>query len=115
MKFPAANLILSLVYMSLSVWMFQSSVNPSIIHLLPLLAGIILLALNNGIKEGAKEQTRFAGYLAGFLTLVMFYLLLTDNVFKEEGFTLCIGVFCISALVTFVLFIRDNGLKIKAR
>jgi hypothetical protein len=115
MKFPIVNLILALVYMSLSVWMFQSSVNPSIVHLLPLLAGIILLALNNGIKEGAKEQTRFAGYVSGFLTMVMGYLLLTDNVFKEEEFTLCLGVFFVSSLITFVVFIRDNALKPKAR
>ena len=104
--FQRLNLILAIIMISLSVWMYKSSVNPSIIHLFPLLIGIILLALNNGIKEGAKEQTKVAGIFALIISITSMWLYWSPNPYSEEDFGVYIVITGMLSLAAFVAFIR---------
>lgn len=99
------NLWLSLVMITLSVWMYRSSVNPAIIHLLPLLAGIILLSLNNGIKEGSDEQTKVAGVLNLIVFLLSVAMFILPNPYLDEGFGWYIAVMGLMSLLSFIFFL----------
>jgi hypothetical protein len=100
--FQKINLINALSLMCISVWMYNSSVNPSIIHLLPIVAGVILLALNNGIRAESKEQKNVAFYFTVILVFCFALLLFTDIGLKEEGFLiLVISLIVLSLLSAF--------------
>jgi hypothetical protein len=109
MKFHTINLIHALVLMSASLWMYKSSVNPSVIHLIFFMVGVILLALNNGIKEGSAEQKKVAAIISFFVFLSMAMLLLTQNIFIEEGFSVyLILILCVSLIAEVIYFFQKN-------
>ncbi|MFZ1705575.1 MAG: hypothetical protein WAT79_14595 [Saprospiraceae bacterium] len=108
MRFPTINLIHALTLMSISLWMYKSSVNPAIVHLFPFLAGIILLTLNNGIKEGSKEQKRAAFYLTLIVFIYMVYLLLFPNELSEEGFTINIAFILVVSMASGLTYLYES-------
>lgn len=109
--FQRLNLITALVLISLSVWMYKSSVNPSIIHLFPFLIGIVLLALNNGVKEGAKEQTKVAAAISLILAVVAILLYFIPNPYTEEDFGIFVIIIGIMGLMTFLTFLKNYRSK----
>lgn len=106
--FQRINLWLSLVMISLSVWMYKSSVNPAIIHLLPLLAGIILLSLNNGIKEGSGEQKKVAGVLNFIVFVLSVAMFIIPNPYMEEDYGWYIAIMGFMSLLSFIYFLRER-------
>ncbi|MBK8621882.1 MAG: hypothetical protein IPN79_08995 [Saprospiraceae bacterium] len=109
------HLIFSLVLMSGSLWMYKSSVNPSIIHLSPFLLGIILLSLNNGIRDGAKEQKKVSFYLALASMIVFVLLIIIPNNWKDEGFTTNLIIMLVMATLVVLYDMMDRAKKTKAR
>jgi isoprenylcysteine carboxyl methyltransferase (ICMT) family protein YpbQ len=101
--------------MSGSLWMYKSSVNPSIIHLSPFLLGIILLSLNNGIRDGAKEQKKVSFYLTIASIFVFLLLIIIPNNWKEEGFTTNIIIMLVMAVIVVLYEVSDRLKKTKAR
>lgn len=110
--FQRMNLFLSLVMISLSVWMYKSSVNPAIIHLLPLLAGVILLSLNNGIKEGSGEQKKVAGVLNFIIFLLSVTMFIIPNPYMEEDFGWYLAIIGLMSLLSFIIFLRERKIKL---
>jgi hypothetical protein len=109
------HLIFSIVLMSGSLWMYKSSVNPSIIHLSPFLLGIILLSLNNGIRDGSKEQKKVSFYIALSSVVVFLLLILIPNVWIDEGFTPNLIIMMVTGAVLVLFDIFDKSKKTKAR
>lgn len=54
MKLYVANLVNAVLLIALGAWAYFTSATPSVTTLIPVIAGIILFALQTGIKKGAK-------------------------------------------------------------
>ena len=106
--FQKINLINALSLMSAAVWMYKSSVNPSVIHLMPFVGGIILLALNNGIREGSSEQIKVAFYFSIMYVIILMLLLFLENVLMEEGYFLYIISLLILSFLSVVTYIIEK-------
>lgn len=69
MKAHTASLINAATLIALSLWGYFSSDSPSITALIPTVIGVILLALNTGVKNGNK----IIAHIAVFLTLIILF------------------------------------------
>jgi len=76
MSTHTVHLVNALTLMALSFLTYVMSLNPSGYDLMPLFFGIVLLALNNGVKYGLKAQTRAAAMLSGICALSLLPFLL---------------------------------------
>lgn len=94
--------------MSTSLWMYKSSVNPSVGHLLPFLVGMILLTLNNGVKEGSSQQKKAAGIISFLMVIIMINMLIFPNSWNEEGFTTFIVLILIVNVFSIILYGWEN-------
>ena len=71
MNVQKANLLNAVTLFSISLWAYFSSMNPSITSLIPLLFGVMLLSLNNGVLHGLKGQTRAAFVLTLIVAIAL--------------------------------------------
>ena len=106
--FQKINLINALFLIAVSFWMYTSSVNPSVIHLMPVVAGVILLALNNGIKDGSKEQKKVAFYITLFLIFCLFIPFFNYFESIEEDFVLYLSGMFILSLSSLILYVYEQ-------
>ena len=66
MKAHTASLINALILIALSLWGYFSSETPSMTALIPTAIGVVLLALNNGVKK----ENKVIAHIAVLLTLL---------------------------------------------
>ena len=69
MKAHVASLINAVLLIVLSSWGYLTSDTPSITALIPTIIGVILLALNKGIKT----ENKMVAHIAVFLTLIILF------------------------------------------
>lgn len=93
------HLVNALTLMALSFLTYVMSLNPSGYDLMPLFFGIVLLALNNGVKYGLKAQTRAAAMLSGICSLSLLPFFLSSLGGDDIWRTLKVGLMLITSLV----------------
>ena len=100
-----ANLINVVTLMVVSTWGYIQSLTPSIIDLLPLLVGVVLLSLNNGIKFGLNAQINAAAVITGFVFVGLAKAGNTalENVDHEE--IIRYGLMALTSLFSLIFFI----------
>ena len=71
MNAQKANLINAVSLFVMSLWDYYGSMNPTMLLLIPMLFGVMLLSLNNGVMYGIKGQTKAAFVLTLFITILL--------------------------------------------
>lgn len=72
MKPSAANLLNAVVLIGMGLWGYFGSASPSKTALIPVVAGVIFLALNNGVKAENKVIAHVAVVLTLLIALSLF-------------------------------------------
>jgi CDP-diglyceride synthetase len=102
-----ANLINAATLIIMSGWGYYSSLTPSKTALIPLVFGVVLLALNNGVKFENKAQA----HVAVILTLVVLLALimpLKGAMGRDDSMAMLrIGLMMVTSIVAMVFFIKS--------
>tara|TARA_Y100000766_G_scaffold166885_1_gene143355 strand:+ start:1468 stop:1842 length:375 start_codon:yes stop_codon:yes gene_type:complete len=107
MKAHTASLINAILLIFLPLWGYLSSETPSITALIPAFIGVILLAMNYGVKK----ENKIIAHIAVLLTLVILFGLikpLKGAIGRSD--TLAIGrvlVMIISTVVAMIFFVKS--------
>ena len=112
MNFHKANLINSVTLILFSMWGYLDSLNPSIMDLFPLLFGVILLSLNNGVLYSLNGQKKAAAIFT-IITLIFLIRPLTDVMSHENNYN-TFRIVSMVATSTFSLFWFMKNLKRKS-
>ena len=107
MKAHTASLINAILLIFLPLWGYLSSETPSTTALIPAFIGVILLAMNYGVKK----ENKIIAHIAVLLTLVILFGLikpLKGAIGRSD--TLAIGrvlVMIISTVVAMIFFVKS--------
>tara|TARA_Y100000589_G_scaffold297230_1_gene304881 strand:- start:2974 stop:3348 length:375 start_codon:yes stop_codon:yes gene_type:complete len=107
MKAHTASLINAILLIVLPLWGYLSSETPSITALIPAFIGVILLAMNYGVKK----ENKIIAHIAVLLTLVILFGLikpLKGAISRSDS--LAIGrvvVMIISTVVAMIFFVKS--------
>ena len=112
MKAHTASLINALILIALSLWGYFSSETPSMTALIPTAIGVVLLALNNGVKK----ENKVIAHIAVLLTLLAL-IGLVKPLFGalERGDTMAVLRVAIMLFFTAIAMIRFIRSFIEAR
>ncbi len=107
MKAHTASLINALLLIVLPLWGYLSSETPSITALIPAFIGVILLAMNYGVKK----ENKVIAHIAVILTLVILFGLITPlkgAIGRADGAAIGrIIVMIISTVIAMVFFVKS--------
>lgn len=112
MSVHTVHLVNALTLMALSFFTYIASQNSSGYDLVPLFFGVVLLALNNGVKYGLKGQTRAAAMLSGVCGLSLISYLLTSLGGDDVWRTVKISVMLITSIAA-AYQLSQTGRKLK--
>ena len=107
MKAHVASLANAIILIALSSWGYLSSDTPSITALIPTIVGVILLALNKGVKT----ENKIVAHIAVFLTLIILIGLVKP--FQgamgrgDDAATIRVGIMILSTIVAMMFFIKS--------
>jgi hypothetical protein len=110
-----ANLLNAVAMIILGAWGYLGSATPSPTALIPVFLGVILLALNQGVKAESKGQSHAAVIitLVGFIALFKPFFGAMNR--DDNGAMVRIGIMLLTNLVALVFFIRSFIAAKKAR
>jgi len=112
MNAQKGNLINAVLLIVFSFWGYIDSLNPSIMDLIPLLFGVILLSLNNGVLYNLKGQKKAA---FGFTIVTILFLIFPSmEVVKSTNLAQIFRIASMVATCIFSLFWFFKELKIKS-
>jgi len=101
------NFLNALVFIILGIWAYFSSESPSFTALIPVFAGIILLAITPAFRKGNK----ILAHVAVTLTFLMLFALikpLTGAIAREDQMaTIRVIIMMISSLFSLIIFIKS--------
>jgi hypothetical protein len=107
MTFQKSNLIHAAASILMSMWMYYDAMNKDFGLLVPLLYGVVLLSLNDGVKYNIPSQKKAA---FGFTFLSFFYLMYTgfqkyhSNEPEQMYYFGILGLTSILSVVVFIFF-----------
>jgi len=107
MNAQKANLINAVALIILPLWGYIDSMTPSMTALIPMVFGIVLLSLNNGVKFEIKAQA----HAAVILTLVVLISLikpLSGAMDREDNMAVFrVGLMILTGVVSMFFFIKS--------
>ncbi|MBL0026176.1 MAG: hypothetical protein WBP08_09585 [Saprospiraceae bacterium] len=103
-----ANLINALTLFFVSLWAYFGSLNPSMRDLIPLLFGVILLSLNNGVLYGLKGQVRAAMVITFLVTLILIKLFSSAMNNGKTDVLISTGLMISTGIVAIIFLIRGK-------
>ena len=106
MKPHVASLINAVVLIVFSAWGYLGSDDPSFTALIPAAFGVILLALNPGVKKENKVVTHIAVVLTLLLVVALFKPLTAAIDRGDQGATLRVGIMLVATIGALVLFVQ---------
>jgi hypothetical protein len=102
-----ANLINAVTLIGMSLWGYYGSDTPSKTALIPLVFGIVLLALNNGVKFQNKAQAHVA-VIATLLVFVALIKPLMGAMDRGDNMaTIRVAAMMVTSGVAFAFFIKS--------
>lgn len=110
-----ANLINAAAMIILAVWGYFSSISPSKTAFIPVVLGVILLVLSQGVKAESKAQAHAAVIitLLAFIALFKPFMGAMDR--GDNAATIRVGIMLLTNLVALIYFIRSFIAARKAR
>ncbi|MBK9734896.1 MAG: hypothetical protein IPO92_07995 [Saprospiraceae bacterium] len=107
MNAQKANLINAVCLMAMSTWGYFSSLTPSMTALIPLVFGVVLLALNNGIKFENKAQSHVAVVLT-LLVLLALTMPFKGAIKRDDSMAMFrIGIMMATSAISMFYFIMS--------
>ena len=107
MKAHTTSLINALILISMSLWGYLSSDTPSITALIPTFIGVVLLALNKGVKN----ENKVIAHIAVLLTLIVLIGLvqpLTGALKRgDNSAVIRVIIMILSTIIAMVFFIKS--------
>lgn len=110
-----ANVINAAAMIILSVWGYFSSINPSKTAFIPVLLGVILLVLSQGVKAESKAQAHAAVIITLLAFIALFKPLMGAMDRGDNAAAIRVGIMLLTNLVALVYFIRSFIAARKAR
>ena len=107
MKAHTASLINAILLIALSLWGYFSSDSPSPTAFIPTVFGVILLALNAGVKKENKVIAHIA-VVATLLILLGLVMPLKAAIGREDTLAMIrVGVMLLSTIVAMIFFVKS--------
>jgi CDP-diglyceride synthetase len=107
MKAHQTNLINAIALIIMPLWSYFTSINPSPTALIPLVFGVVLLALNNGVRLENKSQAHAAVILT-LIALIALFKPLSGALERADNMAvLRVGVMILTGVVSMVFFIKS--------
>lgn len=107
MKAHTASFINAILLITMSLWGYFTSDNPSMTALIPAVIGVLLLALNNGVKK----ENKVIAHIAVLLTLLILIGLVkpfTAALDRADNLALIrVGLMIVSTIVAMIYFIKS--------
>lgn len=101
------NLINAVALMLMPVWSYFTSINPSPTALIPVVFGVVLLALNNGVKVENKAQAHAAVILT-LIALIALIKPLTGALDRADNMAVFrVGIMIFTGILSMVFFIKS--------
>jgi len=97
----------AIVLVSLGSWAYFSSDNPSFTALIPVFAGIILIAITPGFKNGNRVLAHIAVVLT-FLILIGFIKPLTGAIGRSDDMGITrVSIMIFTSIIAMILFVKS--------
>ncbi len=97
----------ALVLMGLGLWAYMASETPSVTALIPVFFGILLLALNPGVKKENKVASHLAVVLTLLVTIGLFMPLFAA-MGRDDGMAVTrVLVMLLSSILALVWFVKS--------
>jgi len=96
------NLIHALALILISMYAYFDAMNKEMVILLPLMVGIVLLSLNNGILYENKDQIRASLGITIVSLMLLFYKFSYDMRHDDTTFMIFDGVMIFTGLLSLV-------------
>ena len=107
MKAHTASLINAVLLIGLSAWGYFTSDTPSVTALIPAIIGVILLALNKGVKA----ENKLIAHIAVVLTLLILIGLikpLQGAMGREDSMAIMrVGIMIASTIFAMIFFVKS--------
>jgi len=107
MKAHTASLINAIILVAFGLWGYFGSESPSPTALIPAVIGIILLALNNGVKKENKVIAHIAVVLTLLIVLALFMPLKGAFGRNDTMAIVRVGLMLLSSVFAMVYFIKS--------
>ncbi len=107
MKAHTASLINAIALIVLGAWGYFSSETPSATAFIPVIGGIILLVLNNGIKRENKIVAHVAVLLTLILLFGLFMPLKGALGRSDTGAIIRVGIMIITTIMAMIYFVKS--------
>lgn len=107
MKAHTASLINALLLLSMSLWGYLGSATPSVTALIPGAVGVILLAVNSGVRKQKKMQAHVAVVFTFLIALTLAWPLVNLMKGGNTMATIRVAVMEASSLFALVFFIKS--------
>jgi hypothetical protein len=107
MKPYIINFLNAVVLISLGSWAYFSSDHPSVTALIPVFAGIILIGITPGFKNGNRVLAHIAVVLT-ILILIGLIKPLTGAVGRSDALgTVRVSIMIVTSIIAMIFFIRS--------
>lgn len=107
MKAHTASFINAILLITMSLWGYLTSDNPSMTALIPTVIGVLLLVLNSGVKK----ENKVIAHIAVLLTLLILIGLVkpfTAALDRADNLALIrVGLMIVSTIVAMIYFIKS--------
>ncbi|WP_088654013.1 hypothetical protein [Geofilum rhodophaeum] len=115
MKVYWISFVNAVLLMVLGAWAYWVSDTPSLTALIPVFAGVLLLALNPGLKKEKKLEAHLAVLLTLLVTIGLFKPLLAAWDRADAPAVARVALMLLSSVVALIAFIQNFRAVRKAR
>jgi hypothetical protein len=107
MKTHQANLLNAVALIAMPLWSYYTSLNPSPTALIPIVFGIVLLALNNGVKLENKTQAHVA-VVVTLIALLALFKPMTGALDRRDNLAVFrVAVMMVTGLLAMAYFMKS--------
>jgi hypothetical protein len=111
MTFQKSNLIHATASILISLWLYFDAMNKDFGLLVPLLCGVVLLSLNDGIKYENLYQSRAAFVITILSSIFVIYTGFQKYHSNEPEQSYSFGVLALTSILSIIVFIFFRGTK----
>lgn len=102
MKAQQASLINAITLIAVAMYLFYSDLNAQAFNLIPLIFGVVLLVLNNGVMYGVKSQMKAACMCNLFALAFSGYRLYAAYEMDKKIWMAGMAILCVTSFLAIV-------------